>query len=128
MLCLWMGPGHHPANLGRPLSATFSHPNLPPQATLYKRMGSAMTGGERFQEATLAFFNMALFTGPLPPEGGIVPIDADAFLQQLRWVGSGEWDSRSERMGVFRPGVWRVERPSPGGRRRLAAAAVDGVW
>ena len=87
MLCLWMGPGHHPANLGRPLSATFSHPNLPPQATLYKRMGSAMAGGERFQEATLAFFNMALFTGPLPPEGGIVPIDADAFLQQLRWVG-----------------------------------------
>lgn len=45
-----------------------------------------MADGERFQEATLAFFNMALFTGPLPPDGGIVPIDADGFLQQLRWV------------------------------------------
>jgi hypothetical protein len=54
------------------------------QSTLYKRMGAAMADGERFQEATLAFFNMALFTGPLPPEGGIVPIDADGFLQQLR--------------------------------------------
>lgn len=49
-------------------------------------MGAAMSGGERFLEATLAFFNMALFTGPLPPDGGIVPIDADGFLQQLRWA------------------------------------------
>lgn len=47
-----------------------------------------MADGERFQEATLAFFNMALFTGPLPPDGGIVPIDADGFLQQLRWAVS----------------------------------------
>ncbi len=50
-------------------------------------MGAAMSGGERFLEATLAFFNMALFTGPLPPDGGIVPIDADGFLQQLRCAG-----------------------------------------
>ena len=44
-----------------------------------------------YTQATLAFFNLALFAGPLPPERGVVPIDADAFLQRLRCAA---WPAR----------------------------------
>lgn len=52
------------------------------QAHMYKRVGAAMTEGEHFQEATLAFFNLMLSSGPL--DRGVIPIDADDFLQTLR--------------------------------------------
>ncbi|KAL4431325.1 hypothetical protein ABPG75_006581 [Micractinium tetrahymenae] len=52
------------------------------QQHMYKTVGAAMTDGEHFQEATLAFFNLMLFSGPL--DRGVMPIDADEFLQTLR--------------------------------------------
>ena len=35
-------------------------------------------------QACLAFFNLVLFSGDV--ERGVVPIDADDFLQTLRWA------------------------------------------
>ena len=35
-------------------------------------------------QATLAFYALALHSGPLPPERNIIPVDADDFLQALR--------------------------------------------
>ncbi|KAL4438468.1 hypothetical protein ABPG77_000116 [Micractinium sp. CCAP 211/92] len=52
------------------------------QQHMYKQVGAAMRDGEHFQEATLAFFNLMLFSGPL--DRGVMPIDADDFLQTLR--------------------------------------------
>lgn len=68
------------------MPALMPRPAARPQAALYKRMGAAvLADGARVQVATLAFFNLALFSGPLPPERASA-VDPDDFLQTLRWA------------------------------------------
>ena len=49
-------------------------------------MAAAALEGERFAESTLAFANLLLFSGPLPPPRGaaVVPVNEDDLLQALR--------------------------------------------
>ncbi|KAI3424453.1 hypothetical protein D9Q98_010005 [Chlorella vulgaris] len=54
------------------------------QGHLYKRVSSAMAEGEHFAQATLAFFDLALYSGPAVRDRSVVPIEPDDFLQVLR--------------------------------------------
>ena len=57
------------------------------QLEMYKLVSTAMVAGEHFQEATLAFFDLVLYSGPdgdVQARGPVVAIEPDDFLQTLR--------------------------------------------
>lgn len=78
-------PGRLPPSQPQPYAACHLVPAAA-QDHLYARMAAAALEGERFAESTLAFANLLLFSGPLPPPRGaaVVPVNEDDLLQALR--------------------------------------------